>query len=185
MSNFCFLGCLRLYSQVARRAEIKNRIRREMIPEECRQEVDRYLQDFAGNKDLARAALEGLFDVLAALEEKVMEALGANDPKVAWAISEIQQLICWTPLRQFLKALAGSPFAYTRACAKGEICDQTGEFWGDPEVGLIAQANLFVMMQPPEAREGRICFGSERLDEILSASREAGLPIPGIRVTEL
>jgi hypothetical protein len=155
-----------------------------MIPLECQEAVERYLQEFPGNKDLARAAFEGLFDVLAVLEDKAMEAFGAGDQEFAFWISDIQQLICWTPLRQFLKELARSPFVYTRAAAKGEICDQSGEFWGDPEVGLIARANLFTMTHPPVLKTGHIYFGSERLDEILRPSREAGLPALGIRITE-
>jgi hypothetical protein len=149
-----------------------------MIPEF----VEKWIEEkFLGDKGLARKAFEDLFETLHKLEERGEEAVRRKDEaEIAWTLSEIQQLICWSPLRLFLWEFTKFPSLWVRAAAKGEIADQKGEFWDDPEVVLITQANLFTMFQPRE--DFRIWFGSQKLEKILASSIEAGLPIPRLKI---
>jgi hypothetical protein len=148
-----------------------------MIPEF----VEEWIKEkFLGNKDLARKAFEDLFSILEQLEQRGEKALLQEDwEEVAWTFSEIQQILCWSPLRLFLNEFTEFSSPWIRAAAKGEIADQTGKFLGDPEVGWIARANLFTMFKN---HEERIWFGSQKLEEILASSIEAGLPIPRLKI---
>ena len=154
-----------------------------MIPKEYQEMVENFLNNFSGDKTLARQAFEELFSLLVSLQERGEEAERKRGAMEAvWAQSEVQQLICWTPLRQFLKEFTHSSSLWIRSAAKGEIVDQTGEFWGDPEIALVSRANLHTMFEP---RGGRVYYGTQRLAEVLDSSIKAGLPIPGVRVVEL
>src|SRR3989338_9737387 len=57
-------------------------------------------------------------------------------------LSLIQQTICFTPLRLCLQVLALDEHIQIRAGAKGELMDRTGQYFNDPEVSLISQANF-------------------------------------------
>jgi len=154
-----------------------------MIPQEYQEMVENFLSTFQDDKTLARQAFEELFSLLVSLQERGEEAeKKGGGMEAAWAQSEIQQLICWTPLRQFLKQFIRSSSLWVRSAAKGEIADQTGEFWNDPELALVSRANMSTMFEP---REGRIYYGTQRLIDVLGSSIKAGLPIPGVRVVEL
>lgn len=95
----------------------------------------------------AKKALLMLYDFIA---KKAEEAAGLERGSPQWATRffQVQQTICWSPLRIFLRQLTEDPAAAIRASAKGEICDRTAgkEYWGDPEVGLIGEANLPLML---------------------------------------
>jgi hypothetical protein len=144
--------------------------------------VERWIEErFSGNKALAHRAFEDLFKILYELEKRGEEALRRNDgAEIAWTLSEIQQLICWSPLHLFLQEFTEYPSLWVRAAAKRKLAEQKGEFWNDPEARLIIEANLFTLFQPHE--DFRIWFGSQKLEEILTSSIEAGLPIPRLKI---
>lgn len=99
----------------------------------------------------ARRALLLLYDLVVETAEK---ALAAQERSREWneGFYLVQQVLCFTPLRLFLRELTADPLLPIRAGAKGELCDRTGmqEFWNDPEVGVISSANLAVMFNPPD-----------------------------------
>lgn len=151
-----------------------------MIPQYLREPLEDFLYQFPGDKNLARECFEELVSLLDFLERRGKEAEERGDRlEMAWSLREIQQLICFTPLRIFLEQFTQAPSKFVRAAAKGEIADQRGAFFADPETGLMAEANLLTMFQD---RSDRISLFSEKLEKILQKAQEAGLPIPRLRV---
>lgn len=65
----------------------------------------------------------------------------------AWSrnVYMIQQTMSRTPLCHFWKALALNDSVIIRSCAKGNLSESTGDFYGDREIGIIAHANLRLM----------------------------------------
>jgi hypothetical protein len=101
----------------------------------------------------AATALLLLYDVI---EEHAIsaESQEQGSKEFSESLVMVQQAICWTPLRYFLDDLAQDTHLAIRAGAKGEISDQRpGAFWNDPEVGLVAAANLSIMFS---ARMGEL-----------------------------
>lgn len=90
-------------------------------------------------------------EALVLLYEYIVERAKTDEPLPTQAdevpnVSLIQQVICFTPLRLFLQVLAVDEQVQIRAGAKGELADRTGQYWNDPEVSLVAEANLVAMI---------------------------------------
>lgn len=86
-------------------------------------------------------------EALVLLYEYIVERAKSDEPLPTRSdevpnISLIQQVICFTPLRLFLQILAVDEQIQIRAGAKGELADRTGQYFNDPEVGLVAEANV-------------------------------------------
>lgn len=83
------------------------------------------------------------------------EALGENSDAWSRNLYLIQQTMSWTPLRLFWEALAQNDSIIIRSCAKGNISEATGEYFGDREIGIIALANLRIMFNEKVVAEIR------------------------------
>lgn len=87
------------------------------------------------------------------LEELENEFSQTQQPR---ALFQLQQLICWSPLRVLLEEFSRSSSLALRAAAKGELFDQRGEFLGDSEAAIMARVNFyFVIINPREGLRAR------------------------------
>lgn len=106
------------------------------------QQVDMFFrQRPCDNAQSAKDALITLYDYLIS-KAKESENLSQGDLRWSQCWFQIQQAMTWSPLRLFWRVLAQDDLVAIRASAKGNLCEASGEYWNDPEVGLIGQANL-------------------------------------------
>jgi hypothetical protein len=122
----------------------------------------------------AATALLLLYDVI---EEHAIsaESQEQGSKEFSESLVMVQQAICWTPLRYFLDDLAQDTHLAIRAGAKGEISDQRpGAFWNDPEVGLVAAANLSIMFS---ARTGVSILACKQALEEANGDQEKAIEI--------
>lgn len=147
-----------------------------------------------GRLTLVDEAWGYLFNLLNELDQRATTAHeqakvdGPGEAANRWmiSVSEIQQLICLTPLYVFLKFFAEhAPSEWIRSAAKGELCDH-GQWPGnDPELGTITHCNMQLMMaELQDIDTGQeIRLGSPKLREINQRVIQSGLHIPGTKIT--
>ena len=97
------------------------------------------------NAQSAKNALMILYDYLVG-KTKESEQWPQGDIRWSRCWFQIQQAMTWSPLRLFWRVLALDDLVSIRAAAKGNLCEANGEYWNDPEVSLIGQANLPLML---------------------------------------
>ena len=108
--------------------------------------VDDFLatQKAAFDRAAAKRALLLLYEYIENRAKDLTQCAGWT---LEWCkvLYQVQQVICWSPLRVFIKVLATDELLAIRAAAKGELADRTGEFWGDPESGIMGRVNMFMI----------------------------------------
>lgn len=112
-----------------------NRVKFENLLQESRTPVE------------AATALLMLYDIVVEMARKTESQ---RQLSLDWCVElyKIQQALVWSPLRLFWQPLTEDELLPIRAAAKGNIAERTGEFWADHEVGLMAHANLPIMLSP-------------------------------------
>lgn len=175
-----------------------------MIFEEYRKNVENLLSEFPGNKNLATNAFKLLFSVIESLATrldkidkhydilnyKISETIEKNETKetltTAWAIlSDIQYIICFTPLRYFLHELTKSSFLWIRSCAKRELCDKTGEYFNDPEINLVSIANLHMILSKKLPSSSLTEEEIHKFEKSFDLSKRAGLLWQILKIIDL
>lgn len=132
-------------------------------------------------QDLVLEALHFLYGSIAnraMVAESIELSSKEAAPEHAGFLFQVQQTICWTPLRFFLKTLVEDPSVVIRAAAKGELIDREGSQWSDSEAALMGNANIVVMGAGLNERLLQELNQSDALKKAQGLWQESGIRIP-------